>query len=110
MRELIKKAVYCYYHLTKNFINDVSHSLVKFGVLAKLVEMTGFFAEKKYTQMVLEMIELSLHEISEDMIKSSIVPYLIYLANLGFELGDKSNVIPARQVKLQAYRVIRCML
>lgn len=68
MKELIKKAAYCYYYMTKYFSNDMSQSLMKFGVLNKLIEMTGFFAEKRYTQMVLEIIEFTLHDISEDIV------------------------------------------
>jgi len=41
---------------------------MKFGVLNKLIEMTGFFAEKKYTQMILEIIEFTLHDVSEDIV------------------------------------------
>ena len=83
---------------------------MKFGVLNKLIEMTGFFAEKKYTQMILEIIEFTLHDVSEDIVQNIVVPYLITLATVSFELGDKSNTFPARQVKLQAYKIVRLML
>jgi len=68
MKELIKKAAYCYYYLVRYFSNDMSQSLVKFGALNKLIEMTSFFSEKKYTHMILEMIEFVLNEITETMI------------------------------------------
>jgi len=44
LREIIKKAVYCYYTLVKNFASDVTPNIVRYGILPKLVELTAFFA------------------------------------------------------------------
>jgi hypothetical protein len=68
MKELIKKAVYCYYYLVRYFNNDMSQNLLKFGALNKLIEMTAFFSEKKYAQMILEIIEYTLHDIAENIV------------------------------------------
>jgi hypothetical protein len=46
----------------------MSQNLLKFGALNKLIEMTAFFSEKKYAQMILEIIEYTLHDIAENIV------------------------------------------
>lgn len=110
MKELIKRAAFCYYILIKCFPNELTSNIVKFGILNKFIELTWFFAEKKYTFLVLEIIELSLPELTEEYVHTMVIPYLIKLASLGFELGDQSAIFQAKQLKVQTYRLIKLLL
>jgi hypothetical protein len=85
--ELLRKSVYAYYCLLKAFPQEIAGSTVKFGALARLIQLVPFFNERRIVHLVLEVIEATLGEVTESDFQNIVAPFLTRLAEVGFEVG-----------------------
>ena len=99
--------VYAYYVLFKVFPQEMNPVMVKHGVLDRLIKLVSFFNDRKVAYIILEIVEQAQNEISCQEYQNSVMPYIIDLSKVNYDLGVESSVFRPREIKIKTYKVLK---
>jgi len=68
--------------------------------------LVSLLNDRRIVNIILEMVSLTLHLISPEQLAEKVLPFLIQLYELDFQIGEQSKVFQPRDLKLESYRVI----